>query len=59
MDSVREEGDAAVSQWTAKFDKVEVEAVCSPIEVCICISALLNLHIVCGVNPLDVISVQL
>ena len=34
VDSVRDQGDAAVSQWTAKFDKVEAGgAVCCPIEV--------------------------
>lgn len=33
MDSVRDEGDAAVSRWTSKFDKVDVDSVCCPIEV--------------------------
>lgn len=33
VDSVREEGDAAVSRWTSKFDKVELETPCCPIEV--------------------------
>ena len=33
VDSVRDEGDAAVLRWTSKFDKVELESVCCPIEV--------------------------
>ena len=33
MDSVRDEGDAAVSRWTSKFDKVDLDSVCCPIEV--------------------------
>ena len=33
VDSVRDEGDAAVSQWTSKFDRVDVEVVCCPIQV--------------------------
>jgi hypothetical protein len=34
VDSVRDRGDAAVSEWTAKFDKVELGGtVCCPIEV--------------------------
>lgn len=30
---VREQGDAAVRRYTAKFDRVELDSVCVPIEV--------------------------
>jgi len=34
VDSVRDRGDAAVAEWTTKFDKVEAGGtVCCPIEV--------------------------
>lgn len=33
VDSVRDDGDKAVAEWTAKFDKVELESVCVPIDV--------------------------
>ena len=33
MEDVRARGDAAVREYTAKFDRVQMEAVCTPIEV--------------------------
>ena len=35
MDKVRQEGDAAVKEYTAKFDKVQLMDVCIKLEVCI------------------------
>lgn len=33
VDSIRQNGDAAVAQWTSRFDKVDLGTVCCPIEV--------------------------
>ena len=33
MDDVRRRGDAAVKDYTARFDRVELSSVCVPIEV--------------------------
>lgn len=33
VEDVRARGDAAVREYTAKFDRVQMEAVCTPIEV--------------------------
>lgn len=33
MDAVRTEGDSAVKAYTAKFDRVELNEACCPIEV--------------------------
>ena len=33
VDGVRQRGDAAVREFTAKFDRVDLDAVCVPIEV--------------------------
>jgi hypothetical protein len=33
---VREQGDAAVKRYTSKFDRVELDKVCVPIEVSGC-----------------------
>jgi len=36
VDAVRHQGDAAVREYTAKFDRVNLDIVCSPIEVQTC-----------------------
>ena len=33
VEAVRSSGDDAVKEYTAKFDRVELETVCCPIEV--------------------------
>lgn len=33
VEDVRQRGDAAVQEYTAKFDKVQLQQVCTPIEV--------------------------
>lgn len=35
VDAVKEEGDAAVKEFTAKFDNVRLDSVCCSIEVCL------------------------
>jgi histidinol dehydrogenase len=34
VEQVRQQGDAAVREYTRKFDKVELDKVCIKIEVC-------------------------
>ena len=34
VDDVRQKGDAAVKSYTKRFDKVDLDIVCVPIEVC-------------------------
>lgn len=34
IDDVKQRGDAAVKEYTARFDGVEVDPACIPIEVC-------------------------
>ena len=33
MEAVKQSGDAAVKQFTDKFDRVKLDIVCAPIEV--------------------------
>ena len=34
VEDVRQKGDAAVKSYTKRFDRVDIDIVCVPIEVC-------------------------
>ena len=42
VEDVRQKGDAAVRLYTKRFDKVDLEDICIPIEVCLLVPAQLR-----------------